>query len=70
MTLYDLLVELKSESLKNGFDLIRDLDEKEFYKTLGRIDICNKIFELLSDETLNVEVKTRHSVMKKNEETI
>lgn len=66
MTLYEVLVELKIKYLRGAIDTFVT-DDTEYYKNIGRMDMCNKIFELLSDETLNVEIKTRSDMLIKGE---
>ena len=65
MTLYNLLVDQVSTEAKLAVDNIRD--SKEYYKGLGRIEMCDKLFNMLSDDTLNMEVTTRHEALKKGE---
>ncbi len=66
MTLYELLVELKTRYLREAIDTFVTGDT-EYYKNIGRMDMCNQIFELLSDETLNMEIKTRSDMLIKGE---
>lgn len=65
MTLFDLLAYEVSTGYKSAVDNIRD--NKEFYKYLGNVEICNKLIAMLSDDTLKMEVTTRHEVLKKGE---
>lgn len=66
MSLYELLVELKTKYLREAIDTFVTGDT-EYYKNIGRMDMCNKIFELLSDETLNMKIKTRSDMLIKGE---
>lgn len=62
MTLYEFLIEQKCEHVKSAFDKLIGNGE-EFYKDLGRIYMCDHIFKVLSDESLKMEVKTRHDTL-------
>lgn len=62
MTLYELLAKLKCDHYISAADNICNNDT--FRERLGRMKMCNELFELLSDETLNMEVKTRTEVLK------
>lgn len=65
MTLFDLLIDQVSTETKLAVDNIRD--NKEFYKGLGRMEMCDKLVSMLSDDTLKMEVTTRLEVLKKGE---
>lgn len=65
MTLFELLVDKLSTETKLAVDNI--LDDGEFYKALGGVKMCSKLITMLSDETLKMEVTSRHEVLKKGE---
>ena len=62
MTLFDFLQKQSKIHMDQAFYYLNRSDN-EFYRSLGHIDMCNKMCELLSDETLKMEVKTRTEVM-------
>ena len=62
MTLYDFLVEQMGEHAESACNNLIG-DDNEFYKDLGRIDMCDHIIKTLSDENLKMEVKTRHNAL-------
>lgn len=65
MTLYNLLVSQMSTDMKRAVDNISNNDK--FYKLLGSMETCNKLIDMLSDDTLKMEVTMRHEVLKKGE---
>lgn len=65
MTLFDLLIDQVLTETKLAVDNIRDT--KEFYKGLGRVEMCNRLVNMLSDDTLKMEVTTRYEALKKGE---
>lgn len=65
MTLFDLLSDQVLTEHKSAVDNIRDT--KEFYKGVGRIEMCSRLLAMLSDDTLKMKVTTRHEALKKGE---
>lgn len=65
MTLYELLLDQMSTQAKLAMDNI--FDNKEFYKGLGRMEMVDKLVNMLSDDTLKMEVTMRHEALKKGE---
>lgn len=65
MTLYDLLSNQISVEAKVANDNFFNNDE--FYKALGGVKMCSKLITMLSDDTLKMEVMSRHDALKKGE---
>ena len=65
MTLYDFLIIHAGTQAKRSMDNIQY--DKEFYKGLGGVEMCNKLINILSDDTLKMEVTMRHDALKKGE---
>ena len=63
MTLYQFLIEEEWKYTGKTIDTMFGTD-KEYYKNVGRYEMCGLLREALSDETLNMEVKTRAEVLK------
>jgi hypothetical protein len=63
MTLIDL-IQKQSEKYMEQAVYYLNRSDKEFYKSIGRVDMCNDLCKMLSDETLKMEVKTRYDVLK------
>lgn len=60
MKLYELLTFAETIYIDKAYHDIRD--DKAFYKALGRVDMCDELLKLLSDEILKMEVETRIDV--------
>ena len=58
MTLREFLVKQQIKYLGAAISRINGLD-KEYYKSLGKVPVCTDFIDLLSDDTLNMEVETR-----------
>lgn len=65
MTLYKFLIDQMAKYASESMHNIRD--DKEFYKSLGKCEMCKTLINELSDETLKTEVITRHESLKKGE---
>jgi hypothetical protein len=66
MTLRDLLIR---QQAIYTWEICRSLHgpDEEFYKNSGKASACKDLIDLLSDETLNMEVKTRAEAFAKSE---
>lgn len=65
MTLRDLLIRQQLEYTTEVCRSFRG-PEKEFYKNSGKAFACSDLIDLLSDETLNMEVETRAEAFAKS----
>ena len=63
MTLYQFLIEEEWKYIEKATKTVFG-DDKEYYENVGRYEMCSLLREALSDETLNMEVKTRAEVLK------
>lgn len=66
MKLWEFLLSQKCIYYARASETI--VKDKEFNQNMGRIYMCDTIYELLSDETLQLDVKTRSEVIKNKEE--
>lgn len=63
MTLYEFLMKQKCTYLTAELTTLRT-DREKCYENKGRWKACDELINLLSDENLKTEVKTRAEVMK------
>lgn len=64
MTLREFLVRQQTAYTTEVVRSWREND-KEYYRYMGKAFMCTDLMELLSDETLNMEVKTRAEALAK-----
>lgn len=68
MKLWELLVQQECKCLSAATDILFKnylKNSKEYDRYMGRQEMCELLAKMLSDETLNMEVKTRTEVLVK-----
>lgn len=68
MTLYEFLVDQMTTQVKMAIDNFGN--NNEFHKHIGRAEMCDELIKMLSDDTLKMEVITRHERLRNDPKQI
>lgn len=59
MNLYNFLLLQEKKPLSEAMSAVCQHNDAKYYRKMGMVDMCDELINILSEETLKTEIKTR-----------